>query len=150
MRILCALYGNFISSLNSSKPLSPIYRLLSAPLPVRIFRHFEQWIHRSGAPNLRLQQAEAAPAAQGFKLKARIEQTQPGKPYHLTVPVAVTLEGEGRAYSSQITINQKTHVIEMDFHARPVRIDIDPQFDVFRRLDSREIPSALSQGFGAE
>ena len=113
-------------------------------------RHFEQWIHRSGAPNLRLQQAEAEPAAQGFKLKAIIEQTQSGKPYHLTVPVAVTLEGEERAYSSQITINQKTHVIEMDFHARPVRIDIDPQFDVFRRLDSREIPSALSQGFGAE
>jgi len=35
----------------------------------------------------------------------------------------------------------------MDFHASPVRIDLDPQFDVFRRLDSREIPSALSQGF---
>lgn len=113
-------------------------------------RRFEQWIHRSGAPNLRLRQAEAEPAAQGFKLKAIIEQTQAGKPYHLTVPVAVTLEGEEQAYSSQIAINQKTHVIEMDFHARPVRIDIDPQFDVFRRLDSREIPSALSQGFGAE
>ena len=34
--------------------------------------------------------------------------------------------------------------------ARPLRLDIDPQFDVFRRLHSREIPPALSQLFGAQ
>lgn len=113
-------------------------------------RYFEQWIHRTGAPNLLLQQAEVERTAQGFKLKAHIEQTQPGDAYHLTVPVSITLEGEEQAYSSQVTIKQKLHTIEMDFHARPVRIDVDPQFDVFRRLDNREIPSALSQGFGAE
>tara|TARA_R110002073_G_scaffold30305_1_gene94697 strand:- start:298 stop:2160 length:1863 start_codon:yes stop_codon:yes gene_type:complete len=38
----------------------------------------------------------------------------------------------------------------MTLPTRPIRIDIDSQFDVFRRLDSREIPAALSQGFGAE
>ena len=113
-------------------------------------QHFEQWVHRSGAPNLHLKQAEAERTAQGFKLKAIIEQTQQGQPYHLTVPVAITLEGEERTFQSQIPIHQQSNEIEMDFHARPVRIDIDPQFDVFRRLDSREIPSALSQGFGAE
>jgi acetylornithine deacetylase/succinyl-diaminopimelate desuccinylase-like protein len=113
-------------------------------------RQFNQWIHRSGAPNLLLRHAETEPTAQGFKLKAQLEQTQSGEPYRLTVPVSITLEGETQAHSSQITFDQKTHLIEMDFHARPVRIDIDPQFDIFRRLDSREIPAALSQGFGAE
>lgn len=113
-------------------------------------RHFEQWVHRTGAPSLLLQHAEAESTTQGFKLKARLEQTQPGEPYRLTIPVSITLEGEEQAYSSQISIHQKTHAIEMDFHKRPLRIDIDPQFDVFRRLDSREIPSALSQGFGAK
>ena len=33
---------------------------------------------------------------------------------------------------------------------RPLAIDVDPQFDVFRRLDRNEIPPALSQVFGAE
>lgn len=113
-------------------------------------RHFEQWVHRTGAPGLLLQHAETEPTAQGFKLKARLEQTQPGEPYRLTIPVAITLEGEEHAFQSQIAIYQQTNIIEMDFHKRPLRIDIDPQFDVFRRLDSREIPSALSQGFGAE
>ncbi len=113
-------------------------------------QHFTQWIHRSGAPNLHLKQAHAERTAQGFKLKLLVEQTQPGEPYQLTIPVSITLEGEELAHQSQIVINQKTNAIEMNFSARPLRIDIDPQFDVFRRLDSREIPSALSQGFGAE
>jgi len=111
---------------------------------------FEQWIHRAGAPDLLLRVAETERTAQGFKLNMTVEQTQPGDLYRLRVPVSVTLEGEDMATQSHITVDQRTQTIEMDFHARPVRIDLDPHFDVFRRLDSREIPSALSQGFGAE
>ena len=47
-------------------------------------------------------------------------------------------------------MQQRNHAIELTLAARPLHIDVDPQFDVFRRLDSREIPAALSQGFGAE
>ncbi|MDV6346948.1 M20/M25/M40 family metallo-hydrolase [Nitrosomonas sp. Is35] len=113
-------------------------------------QRFEQWVHRTGAPDLVLRSAETERAADGFKLTLTVEQTQPGEPYHLKVPVAVTLEGEDMATQSHITIDQRAQTIALDFHARPVRVDLDPHFDVFRRLDSREIPSALSQGFGAE
>ena len=111
---------------------------------------FEQWVHRTGAPDLLLREAETERTADGFKLTLTVEQTQSGDPYRLRVPASVTLEGEDMATQSHIIIDQRTQTIEMDFHARPVRIDLDPHFDVFRRLDSREIPSALSQGFGAE
>ncbi len=33
---------------------------------------------------------------------------------------------------------------------RPLRVDVDPEFDLFRRLDRTETPPALSQAFGAE
>jgi hypothetical protein len=111
---------------------------------------FEQWVHRAGAPDLLLRDAETERTAQGFNLKMTVEQTQSGDPYRLRVPVSVTLEGEDMATQSHITVDQRTQAIEMDFRARPVRIDLDPHFDVFRRLDSREIPAALSQGFGVE
>lgn len=113
-------------------------------------RYFDQWVRQAGAPNLVLRQADIAKTPQGYQLKAHIEQVQPGEPYELTVPVLVSLEGGESASRSHVSINQKAQIIEMDFPTRPVRIDIDPQFDLFRRLDSREIPSALSQGFGAE
>jgi hypothetical protein len=44
----------------------------------------------------------------------------------------------------------KSAEFEFMYQKQPLRIDIDPQFDVFRRLDRNEIPPALSQIFGAE
>lgn len=111
---------------------------------------FQQWVYQSGAPDLLLESARAEPGEQGYRLTAVIRQTQSGAPYQLSVPIAVHLEGESAARQMQIKLDQPSTTITMDFPACPVRIDVDPQFDVFRRLDSREIPSALSQGFGAE
>ncbi|UJP05873.1 MAG: M20/M25/M40 family metallo-hydrolase [Nitrosomonas sp.] len=111
---------------------------------------FEQWVHRAGAPDLVLHAAKAEPSDQGFKLTLAIEQTQTGEPYRLKIPVAVTLEGEDMAIESHITVEQRKQTVAMEFAGRPVRIDLDPHFDIFRHLDSHEIPAALSQGFGAE
>lgn len=113
-------------------------------------QQFEQWVHRAGAPDLVLRHAETEPAAQGFKLTLTVEQTQAGNPYRLQVPLSVTLENDDMAVESHILVDQRTQTVVLEFANRPVRIDLDPHFDVFRRLDSREIPSALSQGFGAE
>ncbi|MDF0678431.1 MAG: signal protein PDZ, partial [Nitrosomonas sp.] len=109
---------------------------------------FQRWVYQAVLDIS--QSAQAEPWNRGYRLKAIIRQTQPGTPYQLTVPIAVHLEGETAAWQTQIKIDQPDNIIELDLPARPVRIDIDPQFDVFRRLDSREIPAALSQGFGAE
>jgi hypothetical protein len=32
--------------------------------------------------------------------------------------------------------------------SRPIRLDLDPEFDVFRRLDPAELPPTLSEAFG--
>lgn len=111
---------------------------------------FEQWVHRTGAPELTLQDAVAKKTPHGYALKIKLEQSQRDEVYQLQVPVAVHLEGEAQAYQTQVNMKQREQAIEMDFQTRPLRVEIDPQFDVFRRLDSREIPPALSQGFGAE
>lgn len=113
-------------------------------------QRFEQWVQRTGAPDLVLRSAETEPHGDGYKITLTIEQTQAGEPYRLQVPVAVTLAGEDMAVESHIVLEQKKQTFELEFANRPVRIDLDPRFDVFRRLDSREIPAALSQGFGAE
>ncbi len=147
VRVLRAFYKQFKFKQATFEDLKATFSSLTGK---DFSSFFKQWVYHSGAPNLLLQDTQAEPTAEGFKLKAMIKQTQQGIPYQLTVPIAVHLEGEAQAYQTKIHIDQSTNEIEMNFKARPVRIDIDPQFDVFRRLDSREIPSALSQGFGAE
>ncbi len=111
---------------------------------------FQQWIIQPGAPSLILQNVGVKKVNKGFQLKATIKQTQIGTPYTLTVPVAVHLRDQNQAFQTSINMTEREQELELILPAQPVRVDIDPQFDVFRRLDSREIPSALSQGFGAE
>ncbi|MEA2079176.1 MAG: M20/M25/M40 family metallo-hydrolase, partial [Pseudomonadota bacterium] len=111
---------------------------------------FTQWVQRRGAPALSISQTTVSPAEHGYRLSAMIEQTQPGDAYTLQVPVAVQLDGQPLAYQTDVKINQKRSEITLELPARPLQIDVDPQFDVFRRLHRNEIPPAVSQAMGAE
>jgi aminopeptidase N len=111
---------------------------------------FEQWVRRTGAPVLHVRDALATPKGNGFTLSTDIEQVQAGPAYRLKVPIAVHMEGVGNAYQTNIVIDSKHQELKLDIPARPVRLDVDPEFDVFRRLDRNEIPPAISLAFGAE
>ncbi|MFZ5876565.1 MAG: M1 family metallopeptidase [Nitrospirota bacterium] len=107
------------------------------------------WIERAGAPALRVRNAEASPMGDKYLLTALVEQTQPGAAYRLRVPVAVTLEGREQAYQTSFQLETKHRGLELIVPGKPLRMDVDPEFDLFRRLDRGELPPALSQLFGA-
>jgi aminopeptidase N len=116
---------------------------------------FAQWVQRTGAPQLRLVSAQSHRVKSGYELSVSIEQTQPGPDYDLDLPLAVTLAGQDAAYMTVVTVHgaeMKSKQIELriPLASRPLRVDVDPEFDLFRRLDRAEIPPALSQVFGAE
>ncbi len=109
-----------------------------------------QWVERGGAPALKVSNAEALRMGDRYLLEALVEQTQPGPAYRLRVPVAVTLEGREQAYQTTFELKTKHLGVELLVPARPLRLDVDPEFDLFRRLDRTELPPALSQLFGAK
>jgi hypothetical protein len=111
---------------------------------------FKQWVERAGAPFLRIHQARVEPVGEEYLLTATIEQLQPGKAYQLELPLAIYLEGVDKVYQTRISMLEKTHSLKLRLPARPLRLDVDPQFDLFRRLHRNEIPPALSQAFGAD
>ncbi len=111
---------------------------------------FEQWVKKVGAPSLRVHQAIAKPQGDGYVLSAIIEQTQEAEPYRLKLPIAIHINGVANAYQTSIDVNTKQYNLELNFPMRPVRLDVDPEFDVFRTLDHSETPPAMSQIFGAE
>ena len=111
---------------------------------------FEQWITWTGAPEIRIGRVNVETDASGYILKAFIEQVQPGPAYRLQVPIAVTLEDQGSAYQTAILMDKKRLEWKTHLPARPLRLDVDPEFDLFRRLDRDEIPPALTQTFGAQ
>ncbi|MFQ5672457.1 MAG: M20/M25/M40 family metallo-hydrolase [Nitrospinales bacterium] len=111
---------------------------------------FDQWIAVPGAPKLEIGRAEVVADAGGFILKADLQQVQEGAAYRLRVPLAVTLGGNATAHQTTAVMNGKHLALQLRLPARPLRLDVDPEFDVFRRLDRNEIPPALTQVFGAE
>jgi aminopeptidase N len=127
---------------------------------------FDQWVKRTGAPKLKLSNVEVNPvrkSGQGvdfsngvkkeieeYVLTALIEQVQKEEAYYLRIPVAVTMEGQDKAYQTVMTMDKKRLELTIRLPLRPLRLDVDPEFDLFRRLDRNEIPPALSQALGAK
>lgn len=111
---------------------------------------FDQWITRAGAPELKLEYASSEKTEKGFALTARILQVQKGAAYKLQIPLAITLEGQKEAYQTVMEMKDNTLNVKLDLPAKPVRIDVDPEFDIFRRLDRDEVPPAISQALGSK
>ena len=111
---------------------------------------FVQWVQQAGAPILRLVSAVEERTNKGHELILTIEQTQPGTPYVLDLPVAITVAGRKDAHITSLKMSEKLAEWRVNLKGKPLRVDVDPEFDIFRRLDSSEIPPALSQVFGAE
>ncbi len=111
---------------------------------------FDQWIRRTGAPKIRLISAGTEKEGDGYSLALTIEQAQADGTYRLHIPVAVTMEGETKAWQTEADVEQRRAELRFHLPSRPIRVDLDPEFDLFRRLDLGEIPPAISQALGAK
>ncbi len=115
------------------------------------FKHFfKQWVHRAGAPELSLKKAQVTAAPDGYVLSFELVQDQIEPVYQLTVPFAVTLDDQVQAFQSKVFMTEKHQQFEVKLKTKPLRLDIDPQFDVFRKLLTEETPPAFTQVFGSK
>jgi aminopeptidase N len=116
----------------------------------RLKPFFDQWTERSGAPALALKSAKVTRGSDGYDLEFTLAQTQEGPAYDLQVPAAFFLEGVAEARLKTLPMREK----EATFHyssqlQRPLRVEIDPEFDLFRRVSPLETPPTLSRLLGA-
>lgn len=112
--------------------------------------YFNQWINKIGSPALMIKNGNVRPDKKGYLFSALLEQIQQGEPYKLKVPIAVTLDGQSKAYQTVLNMDKKQMSINMRFASRPLRVDIDPEYDIFRKLDRDEMPPAITQALGSE
>ncbi len=111
---------------------------------------FDQWVSTAGAPEIKIEGIELEKGGSGYHVSGRLRQIQPGKAYRLHVPVSVTMEGKDIAFQAVVVMDSKQQNLRFDLPARPLRIDVDPEYDIFRRLDRKEMPPAISQALGAK
>jgi hypothetical protein len=108
------------------------------------------WLDQPGAPQIAIVGLVVSPDPVGGKrLDLRLQQTQAGAAYPLSVPVTVQL-ADGSRDDIELDFTGKTARLQKRYASAPVRVDVDPHFDIFRRLDAAEQPASLARLFGAQ
>ncbi len=109
------------------------------------------WTNRPGAPELELGEvvvSQKEPDA--WTVAVELYQRQKADPFPISVPIVITVEGREGPITYESGPCGRSCRVEMLCPGRPLRIDVDPAFDVMRRLDPLEVPPALSTILGAE
>ncbi len=111
---------------------------------------FKQWTTRTGAPAIQLANVKIEATTTGYNLTIALKQTQAEAAFDLHIPILIQLEGEAVYRRHLFPMSQKQATLALHFNTPPLRIKVDPQFDLFRQLDPSEIPSSFAQLFGAD
>ncbi|MEE4185035.1 MAG: M20/M25/M40 family metallo-hydrolase [Gammaproteobacteria bacterium] len=107
---------------------------------------FEQWVQRTGAPDLELGKTRVSRKAGRYRIRGVIKQLQSGEPYTLDVPVYVTTTAGLETFT--VTVNDAATNFDISTEAQPLLLEVDPEFDLFRLLDPRETAPSIGQIFG--
>lgn len=105
---------------------------------------FTQWVDRKGAPTLKITNVRSS----GNKLSFTLNQIQKEDVFHINVPVAIYTEGNDQVVWKKLAMDNKSQNYTVELSQKPLKIEIDPQFNLMRRVDRSEVPASLSQVFG--
>ncbi len=111
---------------------------------------FDQWILRKGAPSLQLSEVKVIAVDDGYELTYTLKQLQDEEPFSLNIPVAIYLENMQEVYITNVRMDTREKAFSHHYDNRPLKISVDPQFNLMRRLHYSEVPSSLSQLFGSK
>lgn len=107
---------------------------------------FAQWIERAGAPVLGITGAKVTgPSPAGAPGSVAVEAivTQAGEPYRIRLPLAVTM-ANGQTHRTVVELRDTEQAVAILLPSRPVRLQIDPELTVFRRLERDKLPPMLN------
>jgi len=107
---------------------------------------FHQWVAQTGVPELRLDEAMRS----GNRVTVTLSQLQAEPRFALDVPVALYTASGVQLRAIAMSADAPTASGTFELSSPVTRIDVDPQFQVYRRLSPLETPPALSKAFGAD
>ena len=111
-------------------------------------RFFDDWITRPGAAVLATSSPSVRKTATGYELSGTLRQTQAGAPFLLQVPVVIRTAKGTQIETVRLDGASAPFTFAFPADQQPLALDLDPEFDIFRKLDSRETPPSIGQIFG--
>ena len=112
-----------------------------------LLRRYRAWIETENVPRLQLGDVQVSHKDGRYQLDLSIDQ-QSETALEFDLPVLVTLQPGQEAQRTIQRINRRSTKLSLTFDSRPLRLDIDPAFDVLRYLDPSEQAPALNRLLG--
>lgn len=109
---------------------------------------FNEWISRKGAPELSVSDVKCKKVKNEYQLQFTLKQLQKEDVFALDVPVAISFAKN--VVVEKVAMTGKEQKFEFTYKENPRLVQVDPQFNLFRKLNYKEIPPSLSKIFGAE
>jgi len=109
---------------------------------------FDQWIKRTGAPSLLIENVKVKSVKEMNNVSFLIKQIQKESVFNLDIPIVIVTDN-GVKYKT-VQMNKRTASFTVSLKDKPLKIMIDPQFDLMRILDPRETPPTFIKVFGAK
>ncbi len=111
--------------------------------------YFEQWVYGKGAPRLSLENVQLEePPADGSSYRLRVTIGNEGGFILARVPVEIYSPSAIRRIN--VTINDTLESFDWRLEERPIRIAVDREHHLFRKLDPAEIPVTISRALTDE
>lgn len=110
---------------------------------------FKQWVNRKSAPTLKLESVRVKTEGD-IELVIKLNQIQEEEVFDVSIPIAVYLAGKKEAKIHRLRMTERTQRFSIACDSKPLRVEVDPYFDVMRRLDKNEVPATLSRILGSE
>ena len=110
--------------------------------------YFAQWVDRTGAPELAIKEIKTTESNNHYMTEITLVQQQDADIFLIDIPVVITTEpGKIRKV---VFMDSRKQNFTFTTKSKPIKVEVDPEFDIFRNLDAFEIPPSLSKVFGAD
>ena len=117
-----------------------IARELGAAAGKEMEPFFREWIGKAGAPSLSLSDVRAERSGTGWRISGRVRQ----RPPYYTLRVTLRAETAGSQVDLLLPMDGESVPFGITTADRPSVLRLDPDVDLFRRLDPREIPPTVN------
>ena len=109
----------------------------------------QQWLYRSGAPQLAIQGATLQADGNGFSAELTLAHTQTSPAFSLNVPIVFSF-ADGSTQRHIVNFTQQQQRFKFALPHLPTQVAVDPEFDVLRIPDQAELPAVLAALFSDE
>ncbi len=109
---------------------------------------FNQWVNRKSAPKLAIKSIKTDMYSGKYRVNIDIEQVQKVDAFDIDIPINIATEKGLEIFVFNMNTKEQSFQIFLD--SKPLKLAIDPQYDIFRILDPNEVSPTLNKIWGSK